>query len=70
MELLGKGVETSYEEVLKSIIERDRKDTTREEAPLVIPEGAVYIDTTGMAVEDVLRRVEDEVRRFIAGKNR
>ncbi len=69
-ELVNKGIETSYEEILKSIIERDLKDSTREEAPLVVPEGAVYIDTTGVSVEDVLRRVKHEVSRFLAGKGR
>ena len=48
-----KGIETSYEEVLKNIIDRDKRDSTREIAPLKKSEDAIYIDSTNMTIEEV-----------------
>lgn len=48
-----KGMLTSYEEVLKSIKNRDEKDKTREIAPLRQAEDAIYMDSTNMTVEEV-----------------
>ncbi len=56
-ELIEKGFNVSYEEILKEVIERDERDRNRKFAPLVIPEGAVIIDTTGKTIEDVLSEV-------------
>ena len=56
-ELLKKGFNVSYEEILKEVIERDERDKNRKFAPLVIPEGAVIIDTTGKTIENVLSEV-------------
>ena len=56
-ELIEKGFNVSYEEILKEVIERDERDRKRKFAPLVIPEGAVVIDTTGKTIEDVLSEV-------------
>ncbi len=46
-ELLEKGQEAVYEQVLQDILERDRKDSTRAVAPLRQAEDAVLVDTTG-----------------------
>jgi len=46
-ELQLRGTETSYEEVLRDIIYRDKNDSTRSTAPLRPAQGAVIIDTTG-----------------------
>ena len=48
-----KGIETSYEEVLKNIIDRYKRDSTREIAPLKKSEDAIYIDSTNMTIEEV-----------------
>lgn len=45
-ELLAKGVETSFEEVLQDIRLRDEQDMNREVAPLRQAEDAVLVDTT------------------------
>ena len=52
-----KGVTTSYEEVLKSIKDRDQKDSTREIAPLRKAEDAIYIDSTNMTIEEVTEEI-------------
>ncbi len=46
------GIESSYEEVLESIKNRDRIDSTREDSPLIVPENAVIVDTSGWEPED------------------
>ena len=56
-----KGIMTSYEEVLKSIKDRDEKDKTREIAPLRQAEDAIYMDSTNMTVEEVT----DEIVRIV-----
>ena len=45
-ELIEKGVETSYEEVLAAMIERDRADSTRATAPLLKAADAVELDNS------------------------
>ena len=46
LELQGKGIEASFDEVLKDIELRDYQDTHRAEAPLSQAEDAVLLDTT------------------------
>ena len=45
-ELLAKGVETGFDEVLQDIIRRDEQDMNREVAPLRQAEDTVLVDTT------------------------
>ena len=46
IELVQKGVDASYKEVLADMIKRDHNDSTRKFAPLKQAEDAVLIDTT------------------------
>ena len=43
-----------FEEVLRDVLRRDVQDSTREISPLRVAEGAVYIDTTTMTVDEVV----------------
>ena len=52
-----KGMESSYEEVLKNIMERDKRDLSREIAPLKQAEDAIYIDTSDMTVDEVVDKI-------------
>lgn len=52
-----KGIATSYEEVLKNIIDRDKRDSTREVAPLKKAEDAIYVDSTNMTIEEVVEGI-------------
>lgn len=56
-----KGIETSYEEVLKNIIDRDKRDSNREIAPLKRADDAIYIDSTNMTIEEVAREIMEIV---------
>lgn len=57
-ELKRKGFNVSYEDILREVMERDRSDRTRKFAPLVVPEGAVVIDTTDKSFNEVLEEVK------------
>lgn len=48
--------------VAASIAARDQADSTRTVSPLTLAPGAVHIDTTGMAIPEVLERVMGLVR--------
>lgn len=58
------GIGCSYEEVLKSIVERDKRDSTRQIAPLKQAEDAVYLDSTNLSVEETA----DEIIKIIDRK--
>lgn len=45
------------DEVEASIIERDRKDSSRSDSPLVEASGATVVDTTGMSIDEVVGRI-------------
>ena len=63
---LEKGIQTTYEEVLEAIKERHRLETEREIAPLVQAPDAVYVDSTGMTIEeevDAVIKVINEKRK-------
>lgn len=53
-ELTLKGVETTFDDVLRDINYRDKNDSSREAAPLKPAENAVHIDTTGNSFEESL----------------
>ena len=46
------GIDIPYEEILKNVKERDYIDSHREIAPLTKAPDAVYIDSTGMTIEE------------------
>ena len=57
-----KGIETSYEDVLKNIIDRDERDSTREFAPLKKAEDAIYVDSTKMTIEEVVNKIIEIIK--------
>ncbi|HDR28536.1 (d)CMP kinase [Rhodovulum sp.] len=64
-ELVETGVETSFDEVLAEMRERDARDSARAEAPLRPAGDAVVIDTTELSIEAavaaVIARVEAQL---------
>ena len=51
-ELVEKGQEVSYEEVLKNVEERDHMDTSRKDSPLVRAEDAIEIDNSFLNIDE------------------
>lgn len=62
-EMKEKGMEVSFDEICKSIEDRDHQDMNRSESPLVKAEGAVEIDTTGCTIEEVVALVIREIEK-------
>lgn len=57
------GQKIDLAEVDEDLRNRDTIDSTRKVAPLKRAENAVYIDTTGMGIEEVVDRVLEEIGR-------
>lgn len=56
-ELQEKGIACNFDEIEKDIIERDRRDMTREESPLRKAEDAIEVDTSDMSIEQVIATI-------------
>lgn len=56
-EMQEKGIQMTYEEVLKNIQIRDKNDKEKELGALKIAEDAIYIDTTGLSIEEVKDKI-------------
>ncbi len=57
-----KGIESSYEEVLQNIIDRDKRDSSREIAPLKQADDAIYLDSTKLSIEEVVEKITDIIK--------
>lgn len=55
LELQQSGIETTFEEVLHNLTERDYLDSTREDSPLIQTPDAIVIDTSHLNREEQLR---------------
>jgi cytidylate kinase len=59
----GKGIDMSMEEAMDSIIESDKRDASRDIAPLVKAPDALLIDSSNLTIEAVKDRILDFVRK-------
>jgi cytidylate kinase len=55
--------EVALESVEQELKDRDALDSTRDHSPLVVPDGAIIVDTTDITIEEQVKRVLDEVRK-------
>ncbi|WP_058991773.1 (d)CMP kinase [Sarcina ventriculi] len=62
-ELLKKGLQVSYDEILEDIKKRDYLDTNRDVDPLKKAIDAIEIDTTGLGIEDVANKISQYIER-------
>ncbi len=53
-ELVVRGEKVDYPSLKKDLLFRDRQDRERAIAPLKVPEGAIMIDSTGLAIDKVV----------------
>lgn len=58
-ENIAKGMNSTLEEIEKSIIERDSLDSGRDIAPLTKANDAIEIDTSNLSVDDVVSKILD-----------
>ena len=66
-ELLERGQQVDRDQILREVVERDRRDMGRQTAPLRPAEDAVTVDTTGNSLEEsyqqLLSIIRDRLRR-------
>ncbi|NJD57623.1 MAG: (d)CMP kinase [Nitrospirae bacterium] len=62
LELRAKGYDIDEEKIRLDILERDARDSGRDIAPLKRADDAMFIDSTGLSVEDVFRHILDVIR--------
>ncbi len=54
-ELMDKNISTTYDEVLRDIMYRDKNDSERSTAPLKAADDAITVDTTGKNLDECLQ---------------
>ena len=64
-ELIEKGSQVEYKEVLEDLIQRDYNDSHREIAPLKPAEDGVVLDTTGMNLEESINAIIEIVKEKV-----
>ena len=61
-ELIAKGQQADFEQVLAATLQRDRQDSSREDSPLRSDESYTVIDTSDLSVERVVDVIVSRVR--------
>lgn len=64
-ELIDRGDDVNYEEILENVQERDRIDSTREDSPLVKASDAVEFDNSDMGLKEQFERILSLVNDII-----
>ena len=64
-ENLSKGIETDLETLKEEIAARDYKDSHRETSPLKHAEDAIYLDTTGLTILEVVDKIKAEAQKYL-----
>lgn len=64
-EYLAKGMKANFDEVLKTIQQRDYQDTHREIAPLKMARDSVKLDTSEMNIEQVLAAMREIIEKKV-----
>jgi cytidylate kinase len=67
-ELRARGDRSTFEQVLAEQRRRDRDDSRRAVAPLVPAPDAVRVDTSGLALDEVVERLAAEVEKRLRAR--
>ena len=65
-ELIDKGEEVTYDEVLQNVINRDEMDSSRKDSPLVKAEDAIEFDNSHMTIEEQFDRICSLITNLLA----
>lgn len=63
-ELMARGEQSQFEEVLREVRERDRRDSERPIAPLVCAPDAEFIDSSHLSIDEAVARIVARVRQI------
>ncbi len=64
-QLRAAGVEPDSAALLRDIVERDRSDSSRSDGPLICPDDAERVDTSGLSFEQVVTHLERRVLELV-----
>ena len=56
-ELVARGEQVDLRAIRDDVERRDHADSSRAASPLVVADGAVIVDTTGMGIDEVVARI-------------
>lgn len=62
LQFRGKGIDISIDESRRNIIDRDKRDSSRDIAPLKIAPGALLVDSSDLSIEQVTKKILDFIR--------
>jgi len=65
-ELLGKGEQAVYDEVLANVVERDERDQNRVESPLRKADDAIVIDNSDLSPDEQQQRLRELFQQKIS----
>ena len=67
-QLKQKGINVSLSRLINELDQRDNRDLSRENSPLVIPKGAVVINTDELTVDEVVNQVVKHCKELLETK--
>lgn len=56
-QLIEKGINANLQDVIEDIEQRDERDKNRSVSPLLVPDGALYIDSSSISIQEVVQLV-------------
>lgn len=60
-EMIKMGQDVVYDDVYTDLVDRDHRDTTRSESPLIKVPGALAIDTSYLSIEEIVQLVMNHI---------
>ena len=61
-QLIEKGINANLTNVIQDIEQRDERDKNRAVSPLVVPKGAIYIDSSSSTIDEVVQQVLNSLK--------
>jgi cytidylate kinase len=62
LQFRGNSIDISIDESRRNIIDRDKRDSSRDIAPLKIAPGALLVDSSDLSIEQVTKKILDFIR--------
>lgn len=60
-QLCSEGKSCMLEDIFRLIKERDTRDASRKDSPLVVPNGAVVIDSSNLEPDEVINKIKNSI---------
>ncbi len=64
LQLKEQGINANIARLIEEIEARDKQDRERENAPLIVPTGALEVDTTQLNIEQVLQLIQKKITEY------